>query len=344
MNMSLERRLAGEIAMNNLKGKIAIITGATSGIGKEISLRLIKEGIHIIAVGSRAEDQIPQELKEHQKYSRLTYFRANLADSQQAERLMSFVSDRFNGAHYLIYFAGLFPMDFFTRIGLDVYDRTIRTNLDGLVTTYWHWLKSFENGMIKGKKPNKPELAIFASSVSGLRPYGGNSLYEATKAAVRQFALDQEMEFKFLKKRLREDENVKKERWMYEDAIPRLAVVYPDNVATEMIPRTSGNLFIDPRLYSFIPTSIVATVVTSIVKRRGKYKSYNHIEIRIIDKDVDESTTELLAKVNGKEGIYTIFYPLNNEGNLDGNASELEFLTNEILAYKDGRFVRKYAR
>jgi NAD(P)-dependent dehydrogenase (short-subunit alcohol dehydrogenase family) len=112
-----------------LRGRVAVVTGASSGIGRATAVRLAEEGMTVVAVARRAERLA--ELADANE--RIVAHAADVADTAAVDGLAGFVSEQFGACHALVNNAGVGggPLD--SRDDLDDTLRTIEINLAGTV-------------------------------------------------------------------------------------------------------------------------------------------------------------------------------------------------------------------
>lgn len=158
--------------------KTAFITGATSGFGRAISLKLAKLGYNIIVTGRRKNllDTLVDEIKSkyHQRIIALNF---DVRDNQQCLNAIDSLPTEYKQIDILINNAGLAagaaPFD---ESLLDDFERMIDTNVKGLL----YITKLIIPGMIK----QKSGLIINMSSIAGIEVYPNGNVYSATKHAV----------------------------------------------------------------------------------------------------------------------------------------------------------------
>ncbi len=117
----------------DLEGKVALVTGASRGIGRAIALRLAQEGA-AVAVNH------PGETKEAREVVRLTRsgggeavsVRADVAHKRQVDRMVASVIERFGRIDILVNNAGICPFAEFLDITAETWDRTHDVNLRGV--------------------------------------------------------------------------------------------------------------------------------------------------------------------------------------------------------------------
>lgn len=157
--------------MNNPHRKTAVITGATSGIGMAISLRLIKEGVFCYLVG-RNFDLIESKLKDDGSNCR--FVRADISKDSGLKALEKQIDkDEIN---YLIHCAGL--------ISLGEHEKS---NVENLDAQYAVNLRApfYITKMLLGKIKAKRGDIVFINSTAGLDAWETVGQYAATKHALR---------------------------------------------------------------------------------------------------------------------------------------------------------------
>ena len=92
-----------------LKNKTAIITGATSGIGREIAIQFAKEGANVVVTGRR-EENLVSLAEEIRPFGGCAYLAGSGEDSHFAETLFHFALDTFGRVDILVYSAGMLKM------------------------------------------------------------------------------------------------------------------------------------------------------------------------------------------------------------------------------------------
>lgn len=114
-----------------LKGKIAVIPGGTSGIGKEIALGFIKEGATVI-VASRNEKRVceMQKIFDDMKHTGCS-LQVDISDKDDVEDLMEYVNDKYGHIDILVNSAGYFPITNALDITQEEWSRVVNINLNG---------------------------------------------------------------------------------------------------------------------------------------------------------------------------------------------------------------------
>ena len=162
--------------MQNLHGKVAVITGASSGIGAATARLLAEEGVHVVLTARRLDriSALAEELG-----SMATAIATDITDAGQVAALFATVRDTFGGLDLLFNNAGMGFHNAFTASQPEEWQRMINTNLVGLLHCTHAAIP-----LMKGR----PGAMISSVSSTGGR-YGveGWSVYCATKYAVVGF-------------------------------------------------------------------------------------------------------------------------------------------------------------
>lgn len=162
--------------MQDLTGKVAVVTGASSGIGEATARRLVAEGVCVILVARRYDRVVA--LAEELGGNAIA-IAADVTDAVQVAALFSHVLERFGGLDLLFNNAGLGVFASFTDSKPDDWRLMIETNLLGVLTCTRAAIPLMHD---------RPGAMIASVSSTGGR-YGveGWSVYCATKYAVVGF-------------------------------------------------------------------------------------------------------------------------------------------------------------
>jgi NAD(P)-dependent dehydrogenase (short-subunit alcohol dehydrogenase family) len=159
--------------MNN---KVALVTGSTSGIGKEIAKKLLQENCVVIINSNKdiGDDFIAQEFGDKDVF----FYKADISKKQDLIELKKYIAGKFGELDYLVANAGVCPIpcgiDDITDMNID---KTIDTNLKGTFNT----IKIFGDFI---RETSKTGSVVAITSVDGIigEPYG--AIYSATKAGI----------------------------------------------------------------------------------------------------------------------------------------------------------------
>src|SRR6056300_407235 len=165
--------------MANLSGKIALITGASRGIGQAISLVLGKNGATVIgtATSESGADAISKKFQENSIIGK--GFALNVTENNQIENLMKSISDEFGSVDILVNNAGITRDNLLMRMKDDEWDDIMNTNL----ASVYKMSKAVLRGMMKKKSGR----IISIASVVGAMGNAGQTNYSAAKAGIMGF-------------------------------------------------------------------------------------------------------------------------------------------------------------
>ena len=161
-----------------VQGKVIVVTGAGSGIGRELSLHLISKGARVAGVdlNEKALDETAVLAADY-KYHFRGYV-ANMADRSAVEALPAQIFSRFGEVDGIINNAGIIqPFSRLNDLDYATIERVLKVNLYGTL----YIVKTFLPHLL-----NRPEAHIVnLSSMGGFVPVPGQTIYCAAKAAVK---------------------------------------------------------------------------------------------------------------------------------------------------------------
>jgi len=165
--------------MVDLSGKVALVTGASRGIGQAISLILGKNGATVIgtATSESGADAISKTFQENNIPGK--GFALNVTENDQIENLMKFISDEFGSVDILINNAGITRDNLLMRMKDDEWNDIMNTNL----ASVYKMSKAVLRGMMKKKSGR----IISIASVVGAMGNAGQTNYSAAKAGIMGF-------------------------------------------------------------------------------------------------------------------------------------------------------------
>ena len=162
----------------NVEKKNILVTGAGSGIGREIVLALLKKGAHVAAVD--IHESTLKDLKESlgKKSKNITTHVADISNKVAVEKLPKEVIAAQGSIDGIINVAGIIqPFVKINDLGYDAIERVMNINFYGTL----YMVKAFLPELLK-----RPEAHIVnVSSMGGFLPVPGQSIYGASKAAVK---------------------------------------------------------------------------------------------------------------------------------------------------------------
>ena len=165
--------------MKQLEGKVAIITGATRGIGRGIAEVFAKEGATIVFTYAGSVDKAKALEEELSAITTIKGCQSDASDFEAAQKLVDDVLAEFGKIDILINNAGITRDNLLLRMGKEDWDTIIKVNLDSVF--------NLTKAVIKPMMKAKSGAIINMSSVVGVKGNAGQSNYAASKAGVIGF-------------------------------------------------------------------------------------------------------------------------------------------------------------
>lgn len=163
-----------------LEGQVAVVTGASRGIGAAIAKRLAKEGALVIVnyQGSRERaEQVKKEIEE--AGGRAALWQCDVSDAEECQAMLEGVRREYGAADILVNNAGINRDGLLLTMTPEDFERVVKTNLYGC----FYCTKAAAKGMIKKRSGR----IINISSVSGVLGNAGQANYAASKAGIIGF-------------------------------------------------------------------------------------------------------------------------------------------------------------
>jgi len=175
--------------MKTLEGKVAVITGASRGLGKAIAMLFAREGAKVV-LSARSKTEIEQNAADLQTEGlEASAFPCDVSDPQEIEGLARFAIQKFGGFDIWVNNAGTAgPYGATLDLSPDQFLSVLRTNMFGnyygSVTAMRHFL------------PRKSGKLINILGAGSKRPVPNQNAYGSTKAWIRIFTLALAAEYK----------------------------------------------------------------------------------------------------------------------------------------------------
>lgn len=160
-----------------LTGKIALVTGAGRGIGREIALVLAANGATVIVNYNGSKESAEAVVAEIvQKGGSAEAIQCNVSDFAASEAFVKQVLDKYKKVDILVNNAGVTRDNLIMRMTEEDYDTVLDTNLKGA----FHMIRHLSRSFIK----QRGGKIINISSVSGVLGNAGQANYSASKAGL----------------------------------------------------------------------------------------------------------------------------------------------------------------
>lgn len=161
--------------MPKLTGKIAVITGGSSGIGRATALRFVDEGAYVFIVGRRQSELDAAKAEIGRNVSTV---QADVSDLEALDRVFSQIKAEKGSLDIVVASAGMVEHQPLALATPEHFDKTFNLNARGVYFTVAKALPLLNDGA----------SIVLVSSGLHLKGFPAHGTYSATKAAVRSFA------------------------------------------------------------------------------------------------------------------------------------------------------------
>jgi 3-oxoacyl-[acyl-carrier protein] reductase len=164
-----------DMSMTDTQAKVAVVTGASGGIGRAVALRLARDGFKVVLnYAGHAENAEAAVVEIKAGDGHAFTVRADVADAAEVERLFQETLGAFGRIDVVVNCAGIMPMGPIADASLEAFDRVIATNLRGSFIV----LAQAAQHVAQGGR-----IIMFSSSVVA-KSFPGYGPYIASKAGV----------------------------------------------------------------------------------------------------------------------------------------------------------------
>lgn len=241
-----------------MKNEIAVVTGGTKGIGKQVSLKLAERGATVVATyhsDTESAEETRNELDQFDTRTAVEQF--DVSDYEAVQDAFDDIEDEFGPVTILVNNAGMMNNNLLLRMSPEDWQQVIDTNLTGA----FNCTKAAFRSMLL----NDRGRIVCVSSIGGVRGYTGQSNYAASKAGIIGFT-----------------RSLAREAGEFEDKDIRVNGIVPGYTDTEILKEAKKDGEIDDD----IPKDRLAEpseIADSIVYLVSENASYVHGEIHRID-------------------------------------------------------------
>ena len=166
--------------MKLLEGKVAIITGASRGIGKAIAIKFAKEGCHVAFTDLFEDDNMKNTESELIAFGvKAKGYASNAAVFSETDEVVNKIADEFGAIDILVNNAGITKDTLLMRMTEEQWDAVINVNLKSV----FNFTKAVQKFMLKQRSGSIVNL----SSVVGVSGNAGQANYSASKAGIIGF-------------------------------------------------------------------------------------------------------------------------------------------------------------
>ena len=163
--------------LDRLTGKVAVVTGASRGIGRAIALRLAQEGAAVV-INYNGSKERAQEVKTEIESAGGTaqIMQCDVADAASCDEMFQTIIKEFGRIDILVNNAGITRDGLLMKMAEEDFDAVIDTNLKGT----FHCIRAVSRQMLRQRSGR----IINLSSVSGVLGNAGQANYSASKAGI----------------------------------------------------------------------------------------------------------------------------------------------------------------
>jgi NADP-dependent 3-hydroxy acid dehydrogenase YdfG len=163
--------------MNNIEGKVVVITGASSGIGEATARLLAERGAHVVLGARRTERLEALAVSITAKGGSARVRSLDVTNREDVQTFVDFAKVEFGRVDVIVNNAGVMPLSPLSSLKIDEWDQMIDVNIRGVL----HGIAA----VLPGMEAQGFGQVINVSSIGGLSVSPTASVYCATKFAVR---------------------------------------------------------------------------------------------------------------------------------------------------------------
>jgi NAD(P)-dependent dehydrogenase (short-subunit alcohol dehydrogenase family) len=160
-----------------MKEKVAIVTGASSGIGRAASLLFAQNGATVVALGRNEKELNAVRAEAQEKGGKIETYLADIGETVQVEKFFDFMNENFGQADVLLNAAGIIKNGSIEQTSLNDWDKMMNINLRAVF-----YMMQRSVPLLEKTKGN----IVNVSSVTGLRAFPNVLAYCVSKAATDQ--------------------------------------------------------------------------------------------------------------------------------------------------------------
>ena len=162
--------------LDRLTGKVAVVTGASRGIGRAIALRLAQEGAAVVINYNGSKERAQEVKTEIESAGGTAQMQCDVADAASCDEMFQTIIKEFGRIDILVNNAGITRDGLLMKMAEEDFDAVIDTNLKGT----FHCIRAVSRQMLRQRSGR----IINLSSVSGVLGNAGQANYSASKAGV----------------------------------------------------------------------------------------------------------------------------------------------------------------
>ena len=167
--------------MSDLKGKVALVTGGTGGIGAAICLKLAESGARVATNYRNEEKAIAWQAEAKKAGHDIAIYQADVSDFDACQAMVDQVEKDLGPIDILVNNAGITKDGMFKKMSKEKWDAVMSINLDGLF--------NMTKPLIEGMTDRGWGRIINISSINGQKGQLGQTNYAASKAGMHGFTM-----------------------------------------------------------------------------------------------------------------------------------------------------------
>jgi acetoacetyl-CoA reductase len=167
--------------MSNLKGKVALVTGGTGGIGAAICMKLAESGAKVATNYRNEEKAKAWQAKAKKAGHDITIYQADVSDFDACQALVDQIEKDLGPIDILVNNAGITKDGMFKKMSKEKWDMVMNINLDGLF--------NITKPLVEGMTDRGWGRIINISSINGQKGQMGQTNYAASKAGMHGFTM-----------------------------------------------------------------------------------------------------------------------------------------------------------
>jgi glucose 1-dehydrogenase len=179
-----------------LKNQIAIVTGASSGIGRAVAIELAKQGASVCVNynnNQESANEVVEFIKE--KGGEAIAVKASVSDEAQVQYMFNVVLEKYGTLDILVNNAGIQKDAAFENMTLDQWNEVIATNLTGQFLCTREAIKEYIRRGLRNEVSRSLGKIICISSVHDVIPWAGHVNYASSKGGIQMFMKSVAQEF-----------------------------------------------------------------------------------------------------------------------------------------------------